>query len=98
MIDDISLTTYLLAISETSTPDFTFAVSPNPAHQSMTVRYSLADAEGALDVFDLLGQKVIAAHSLADHAQVDISALAPGLYTVVLNAGGVVKVQKLQIE
>ncbi len=66
---------------------------PNPARDVMTVRFSLpAPAEATLTVYDLAGRKVAAVRKAAcvegeNEMAVDVSGLAPGVYTYRLQAG-----------
>ena len=75
---------------------------PNPARNITTVAFSVPEAtEAALTVFDVAGRKV-AAHTAQAKAgenelSVDVSALAPGVYTYRLEAGGATAAKRMVI-
>jgi hypothetical protein len=66
---------------------------PNPARATTTVAFSVAAAcDVALALYDLAGRKVfsrvVAAEAGGNEVEVDVSSLAPGVYTYRLEAGG----------
>lgn len=84
----------------------TFALEqnyPNPARDVTTVRFSLpAPAETTLSVYDLAGRKVRTSRLTAcsegeNETAVDVSSLAPGVYTYRLEAGGAVAARKMVV-
>ncbi len=66
---------------------------PNPARATTTVAFSApAACDAALALYDLAGRKVasriVSAKAGANCVEVDVSSLAPGVYTYRLEAGG----------
>jgi aminopeptidase N len=76
---------------------------PNPARDVTTVRFSLpAPTEVTLSVYDLAGRKVRTSRIRAcsegeNETAVDVSGLAPGVYTYRLEAGGAVAARKMVV-
>ncbi|UCH78489.1 MAG: T9SS type A sorting domain-containing protein [Candidatus Coatesbacteria bacterium] len=75
---------------------------PNPASTSTTVAFSVPGAtEAELTVFDVAGRKV-AAHTVQakrgeNEVALDVSTLAPGVYTYRLEAGGEAAARKMVV-
>lgn len=65
-----------------------FGLAPNPATESLTITY-VPEAQGDLVVRDATG-RVVLHEAFGSNAQrvLDVSALAPGLYSVVITEGG----------
>jgi hypothetical protein len=66
---------------------------PNPARAVTTVAFSVpAPCEGALAIYDMAGRRVASrafrARAGANELELDVSALAPGVYAYRLEAGG----------
>lgn len=97
-IDDISLTTYPLAITEPTISETTFSIYPNPVHGSMTIHTTGATSQATITIYDVLGASVCTAQDAKDGAQINISTLAPGLYTVILDDAGTRHAQKIMID
>jgi aminopeptidase N len=85
---------------------YSFALAqnyPNPARDVTTVAFSLpAAGEANLTVYDLAGRKVGATWTGVcgegdNEAAVDVSALAPGVYTYRLTAGGEAAARKMVV-
>ena len=76
---------------------------PNPARDVTTVRFSLpAAAEAKLTVYDLAGRKVATAWNVTcpegdNEMPVNVSGLAPGVYTYRLEAGGAAAARKMVV-
>jgi hypothetical protein len=76
---------------------------PNPARDVTTVRFSLPAAAGAtFTVYDLAGRKVAATWNAAypegdNEIPVNVSGLAPGVYTYRLEAGGAAAARKMVV-
>lgn len=79
-------------------------VFPNPAHRAFTLRLpALATGRTAqVTLFNSLGQQVqsqsLAVSAASTQAQVDVAALAAGLYLVRVQAGSQVAVRQLTVE
>lgn len=76
---------------------------PNPARDVTTIRFSLpAAAEAEVAVYDLAGRRVAATLSAAcpegeNEITVNVSDLAPGVYTYRLEAGGAAAARKMVV-
>jgi len=76
---------------------------PNPARAQATIRYELpTDMDVHLDIYDLLGRRVVAAVHGAERAgrkeiQLDVSQLASGTYVCRLSAEHAVHTQTMQV-
>lgn len=62
-----------------------FRLYPNPAREQLTIEMSDASSKYQLDIFDMLGKKVISSE-IHKVGQVDVSNLASGTYLVKLNS------------
>jgi hypothetical protein len=73
----------------------TFAVYPNPANERITLRGELPEGTVLMTVQDALGRTVLTKNTaLGQLADLDISALNSGVYTVRLNGGKAVRFTK----
>lgn len=76
---------------------------PNPARSRVTLRYELpTDSDVRLDVYDMLGRRVITATRGAEDVgrsaiHLDVSGLASGTYVCRLSAGKKVRTQTMRI-
>ncbi len=75
---------------------------PNPARATTTVAFSAAAAcDATIDIYDLAGRKVssraVAAKAGGNEVEVDVSALAPGVYTYRLEVGGDVAAKRMVV-
>jgi len=75
---------------------------PNPASSTTTVAFSVTvTTEAALTVFDVVGRKVaehaVQAKAGENELALDISSLAPGVYTYRLEAGGEAAARKMVV-
>ncbi|HEY5565532.1 MAG TPA: T9SS type A sorting domain-containing protein, partial [Rhodothermia bacterium] len=93
-------------IESTDEPAWTFALDPpypNPARETSTLGYTLtSDAEVSLDLFDVLGRKVVTvAHGRRTRGRheetVSTTGLPAGLFVAVLRAGDRVQTRALLI-
>ncbi len=75
-----------------------FRVYPNPATQSFMIRSDYFKGAATVRVFNTLGMEVVNQTFLANVSQVDVSAVAKGLYFVEIRAGSGMKVEKLMIK
>jgi len=72
-----------------------FAVFPNPANERITLRGQLPEGPVAITVQDALGRTVLAdTRALGVQADLDITGLTSGFYTVRLNGGTAVRFTK----
>jgi len=61
--------------------DKPFTIYPNPVRQQLNIISSESLAGGLVRIYDVLGKQVISARPASN--QIDVSALAPGVYTLV---------------
>lgn len=61
--------------------DKSFTIYPNPVKQMLTISSTESLAGGQVRVFDITGKQVITTRAASNH--LDVSALAPGVYTLV---------------
>ncbi|WP_299670395.1 T9SS type A sorting domain-containing protein [uncultured Polaribacter sp.] len=69
-----------------------FSVYPNPANEFVTISSALEINN--IEVYNLLGKKVISAEKLSDH-NLDVSSLSKGVYMLKLTSGDSVASKKL---
>jgi hypothetical protein len=73
----------------------TFSVYPNPANERITLRGELPEGNVLVTVQDALGRTVLTMNTaLGQQADLDISALNTGVYTVRLNGGKAMRFTK----
>ena len=58
-----------------------FTIYPNPVKQQLNITSGESLAGGLLRIFDISGKQVMTARPAGNH--IDVSALAPGVYTLV---------------
>lgn len=72
-----------------------FSVFPNPANERITLRGALPEGTNQLSVHDALGRTIILEDRVLNgQADLDISALNAGVYTLRINNGGAVRFTK----
>lgn len=73
-------------------PEPTAALYPNPAAAALHLRLTGTRGESTLRLYDVLGREALPAQQCAASCEVDVSALAPGVYSarVALGGGGAV--------
>jgi len=75
-----------------------FSLSPNPASDRLLITTPKANANSQLELYDLLGQKVLSKSLLYEQEYVTVSHLSQGIYLVVISDGVKQYSQKLIID
>jgi len=95
---DCSVTSDCISVTELETPDFgnpRFMIYPNPVNDMLNIEYT--EALTQVEVFTILGQKVISRNVNAASSQIDMSGLPAGTFLVKATSGsasGIFKVIK----
>ena len=81
-----------LGVDELSTTNFSFY--PNPATNNLTIDFSKLYSKAEIEIYNTLGEKVIAAHSKEQVTNIDITKLPEGIYVLQVTAGNKISSQK----
>jgi hypothetical protein len=82
-----------VGIAETTAPH-SLNIFPNPAAARITVNFDNISGHNTVSVTNALGQLTLRKENVTNGAVIDISFLAPGVYTVTLNESDHVKLLK----
>jgi len=78
-----------------------FEVFPNPANTEVSILYLAISGQSSLEIFDAVGRKVwterLSDGQEVSTIQLDESRFGNGMYTVLVNSGGLVQTKRLMI-
>ncbi len=74
-----------------------FSVYPNPAAKNVNIVFSEAKPY-SVRLIDMNGHSLIYQNRVSQKSEVDVAALAPGLYILQIEVGGNIRTQKIRIE
>ncbi|AWA29761.1 hypothetical protein HYN48_06540 [Flavobacterium magnum] len=89
----LAVTVTQVALGTAEFDNSTFTVAPNPVKDILRVNFS--QNINSLEVYNLIGQRVLHAAPGTPHAQINLSGLPAGGYLMQINAGDNVKTVKL---
>jgi len=61
-----------------------YKIYPNPANDLLTVE-NLNQENSQIQIFDLIGNRILSQNMVKSHVNIDLSALTPGMYIITIN-------------
>lgn len=93
MIDDLSVTAGELSVNKDIAVDFNYFYDKNTGNLNLTAGNELTQ----IDIYNMLGQKVISSNLSSSEANVDMSSLQSGIYMAKVEILGQVKTFKIAV-